>query len=104
MAMDVSATGLQSFRQVALVFLGTGNLMVCLKHVAITDSIRDMLEMSVKTPASWSAHARSTHPGNPSGLGIESSFLNFHLTDVPKVNCLLLRPRSKDMHIIGSIG
>ena len=85
MATDVSATGLQSFRQVALVFLGTGTLIVCLKHVAITDSIRDMLKMSVKTPASWSANAQSTRPGNPSGLGIESSLLNFHLTDVPKV-------------------
>ena len=48
-------------------FLGTGTMVVCLKHVGITDLIRDMLKMTVKTPASWSAHARSTHPGNPSG-------------------------------------
>ena len=34
--------------------------MVCLKHVGITDSDRERLEMSVKTLASWSAHARST--------------------------------------------
>ena len=48
-------------------FLDTGAMVVCLKHVGITDSIRDMLKMSVKTPASWSAHARSTRPGIPSG-------------------------------------
>ena len=33
-------------------------MMVCLKHVGI--------KMSVKTLASWSAHALSTRPGNPS--------------------------------------
>jgi hypothetical protein len=30
-------------------------MVVCLKHVGITDSIKDMLKTSVKTPASWSA-------------------------------------------------
>ena len=45
--------------------LGTGTMVVCLKHVGITDSDRERLEMSVKTFASWSAHARS--PGNLSG-------------------------------------
>jgi hypothetical protein len=49
------------------VFLGTGTLVVCLKHVGITDSDRERLKMSVKTLASWSVHAQSTHPGNPSG-------------------------------------
>ena len=37
MATDVSATGRKSFRQVTL-FLGTGTMVVCLKHVGITDS------------------------------------------------------------------
>ena len=49
-------------------FLGTGTMVVCLKHVCITDSDRERLKMSVKTLASWSAHARSTHSGNPCGL------------------------------------
>ena len=48
-------------------FLGTGTMVVCLKHVGITDSDRERLKMSVKTLASWSANARGTHLGNPSG-------------------------------------
>uniref|UniRef100_A0A673Z3V8 Semaphorin-4A-like n=1 Tax=Salmo trutta TaxID=8032 RepID=A0A673Z3V8_SALTR len=52
-------------RQVAFVFLGTGTMVVCFKHAGITDSIRDMLKMSVRPPASWSAHARSTRPESP---------------------------------------
>jgi hypothetical protein len=54
-------------RQVTLVFLGTGTMVVCLTHVGITDSDRERLKMPVKTLASWSAHAHSTRPGNPSG-------------------------------------
>ena len=34
--------------------------MVSSKHVGITDSDRERLKTSVKTLASWSAHARST--------------------------------------------
>ena len=41
-------------------------MLVCL-HVGITDSDRERLKLSVKTLASWSVHARSTRPGNPSG-------------------------------------
>ena len=67
MAIDVSDMGQLSFRQVTLVFLGTGTMVVCLKHVGITDSDRERLTMSVKTLASWSVHARSTRSGNPSG-------------------------------------
>ena len=48
-------------------FLGTGTMVVCSKHVGITDSDRDRLNMSVKTLASWSTHARSTRPGVLSG-------------------------------------
>ena len=49
-------------------FLGTGTMDVCLKHVGIIDSDRKSLKMSVKTVSSWSAHARSARPGNPSGV------------------------------------
>jgi hypothetical protein len=49
------------------VLLSTGTVVVCLKHVGITDSDRERSNMSVKTLASWSAHSRSTRPGNPSG-------------------------------------
>jgi hypothetical protein len=34
---------------------------------SITDGVRERLKMSVKTLASWSVHALSTCPGNPSG-------------------------------------
>ena len=47
-------------------FLRTGTV-VCLQQVGITDLDRERLKMSVKTLASWSAHARSTGPGIPSG-------------------------------------
>jgi hypothetical protein len=40
------------------VFLGTGTMVVCFKHVGITDSDRERIKRSVKTLASWSAHAR----------------------------------------------
>jgi hypothetical protein len=58
--------GAVSFRQVTFASLGTETMGVCLKHVVITDSVRERLKMSVKTLAIWSAHALSTRPGNPS--------------------------------------
>jgi hypothetical protein len=48
-------------------FLGTVTVVVCLKHVGNTDSVRDRLRTSVKTLASCSEHAQSTHPGYPPG-------------------------------------
>jgi hypothetical protein len=43
-----------------------GHMVVCLKHVGITVLVMEMLKMSVNILASWSTHALSTRPGNPS--------------------------------------
>ncbi len=65
--MGVRATGLQSFKYVILFLLGMGTMVDFLKHAGTTDRERDKLKISVKTPASWKAHALSTRPGIPSG-------------------------------------
>ncbi len=65
--MGVRATFLQSFKHVILFFFGMGTMVDFLKHEGATDRERDILKMSVKTPASWNAHALSTRPGMPSG-------------------------------------
>ncbi len=62
--MGVRATGLQSF---ILFFFGMGTMVDFLKHEGTIDRERDRLKISVKTPASWKAHALSTRPGMPSG-------------------------------------
>ncbi len=49
-----------------LFFFGMRKMVDFLKHEGTTEIEREKL-MSVKTPASWNAHARSTRPGMPSG-------------------------------------
>src|SRR4029434_98649 len=55
--------------QMALVFLGTGMMVVLLKLVGSTDRLRERLKMSLKTPASWSAQPLRALPDMPSGPG-----------------------------------
>ncbi len=63
--MGVRATGLQSFKHLIKFFFGMGTMVDFLKHEGTTD--RDgQMKLSVKTPARWNSHARSTRPGMPS--------------------------------------
>ena len=48
-------------------FLGTRTMVAILKHVVTADWDKERLNMSVNTPASWSAHALRTRLGMLSG-------------------------------------
>ncbi len=68
---SVRATGLQSFKHVILFFFGMGTMVDFLQHEGTTDREREIMKMSVKTPASLNAHALSTRPSRPTGLWIQ---------------------------------
>ena len=50
--MKVRATGCQSFRVLTQADIGTGIMVVSLKHAGTTESERERVKMSVNTPAS----------------------------------------------------
>jgi hypothetical protein len=71
MMTEMSAPERQSFSSVTFAFLGTGTMVAILKHVGTADWDRERLNMSVNTPASWSAHALMTRleiPSRPAAL------------------------------------
>ncbi len=65
--MGVRATGFQSFKHVILFFFGMGTMVDFLSMREPRTEKGTDFKMSVKTPASWNAHALSTRPGIPSG-------------------------------------
>ncbi len=54
------SNGLPVIQACDLFFFGMGTMVDFLKHAGTTDRERDRLKISVKTPASWKAHALST--------------------------------------------
>ena len=58
MMTEVGTSG--RFSSVIFAFFGTGTMVAILKHVGTADWDRERLNMSVNTPASWSAHALRT--------------------------------------------
>ena len=71
---DVHTEELEAFHllhcsPVTFNFLGTGTIVDILQQVGTTVWNRERLNMSVNTPASWSAHALRTQIGMPSGTG-----------------------------------
>ncbi len=79
--MGVRAMGLQSFKHVILFFFGMGTMVDFFNYEETTDRERDRLKMSVKTPASWNAHALSTWPGMPYGpTALRMFFVTFFKT------------------------
>ena len=54
-------------------------MVVCLKHVGITDSVRERLTMSLKTLDSWTVHALSTCSGELSPTSVRAGEVGLNL-------------------------
>ena len=67
MMVGVSAMGRWWLRQDTGDFLGTGIMVVVLRHDGTVTLLREMLKMSVRSSASWSAYPLSTLLGMLSG-------------------------------------
>ena len=65
--IGVSATGLQSFRQVGGLFLGRGMMVAILKQEGTVLWLRERLKMDVRTSVSLLAHALRARPWMLSG-------------------------------------
>jgi hypothetical protein len=58
MILDLSLNVLHDDRSsITFAFLSTGTMVAILKHVGTADWDRERLNISINTPASWSAHA-----------------------------------------------
>ena len=65
--------------------LGTGTMVADLKLRGTVDWARDILKMSVKTPAYCSAQARSTRPDTPSGPAAFRAFTLLRMSHTSEV-------------------
>uniref|UniRef100_A0A8C7YUY7 Chromodomain helicase DNA binding protein 3 n=1 Tax=Oryzias sinensis TaxID=183150 RepID=A0A8C7YUY7_9TELE len=81
----VSATGWWSVRQAVEEFLGIGMMMDDFRQAGMKACASDRLNIFVKTWESWSAQARRTFPGTPSG---PAAFLGFTLLNIRATSCV----------------
>lgn len=84
MTIGVSATGQQSLKPDGDAFLGTGIIVVALKHVGTTAWLKEMLKMSERTSLSSSSQSFSTRPGYLFSTNIQCQTAETFKIDKPK--------------------